>query len=346
MDPELAEALHAASHRLGDLRAVVLPDLFVDHMIPVESMSQLQSGLQRVLAQGGGNVLLPGQRLKLGGNAANTAHALARLGVPTTLVCQSDGVGRLLWENATKGLPADHQGVMEVPHPSTTVALEVAEESANLMLSDPGPLARLHPKDLDERVWSWIQQADLVAVTNWAQTLEHGTRLLADVVRHAKKADTFSFLDTGDPAHRGASARALLDEKEIFEGLDAWGLNGHEARFFAGFLLDEDPGRIDLDAAAAALGRHTAGRIDIHSHQDAITIEHDETVRVPAFPVDPQHRTGAGDAWNAGNLTGTLLGLDPVHRLTLAHATATLTLTGNTSGPPRMKHVIAWLKED
>ena len=40
--------------------------------------------------------------------------------------------------------------------------------------------------------------------------------------------------------------------------------------------------------------------------------------RVPAFDFEPIRRTGAGDAWNAGNLAATLLGWPAADRLTLA----------------------------
>lgn len=344
MDPEFADALKNAGDRLHRSRAVLLPDLFVDHLVPVPRMQTFQSGLDRVLAQGGGNVILPDHHLKVGGNAANTALALAHLGVPTTLITQTDRVGSALWETASQGLPTTDQGIQDVTHPSTTVALELQEESANLMLSDPGPLTDLHPDDLPKESWQWIEVADLVAVTNWAQTRNHGTLLLQETLRHARNGKTFSFLDTGDPAHRGEDAQQLLLDDQVLHGLGAWGMNENEVRFFASYLLDEDPHRLGFEDAAMALGRHIGTRLDVHTHGYAFSIHDSKIVKVPSIDVTPKHRTGAGDAWNAGNLAGTLLGLDDARRLLLAHAVAAITIGGATGGPPTLDQVIGLLE--
>lgn len=345
MTPELVETLDAERDRLLGASAVVLPDLYVDHLVPLDDREQLEQGLDQLIAQGGGNLVTPGHRLMLGGNAANTARALAGLGVPTTLVAQTDAVGHTLFEEATAGLPLSADGLMRAGRSSSTVALELADEGANVMLSDPGPLADLAPDDLDEAAWSSIEAADVVAVTNWAQMLEHGTDLVAEVVSRAGQAGVFTFLDTADPAHRGDAVHDLLGSKTLQRDLSAWGMNEHEACWFAGALLDREPTSLDVEAAVRALGEHVAGRIEVHTAKEAISLVDGQLVRAATFPATPTHRTGAGDAWNAGRLAGELLDLPDAQRLRLANAVAALTITGQRPGPPSLEDVRAFLAD-
>lgn len=344
MPTELSQVLLAGREALSQARVTILPDLFVDHLVPLAGHAEMRAGIDRLVKQGGGNLVTGRQRIELGGNAANTAAALASLGVPTTLITRTDDVGLHLFEAATEGLPATAQRLGTAASPSTTVALEVADPGVNVMLSDPGPLASLGPGDLEASAWRSIDQADTVAVTNWAQTLEHGTELLQAVTKRAHDAGASSFLDTGDPAHRPEDGHDLLNQLEGHPHLSAWGLNEHEARWFAARLLDQTPGTLDLETAARTLADHTSCRIDVHTDAQALTVDEDGLARCPTFGIEPTRRTGAGDAWNAGNLAAGLLGLGPEARLTLANAVAALTITGPTPGPPSLEAVAGFLE--
>jgi ribokinase len=345
MHPELVSAIEKGHNRLRDSRAVLLPDLFIDHLVPVPGLHGFEEGTRRLVKQGGGNLLYSPQQTRLGGNAANTGFALARLGVPVTLVAMTDPVGRLLWEEAVRGLPAETKGLISKDRASRTVALELQEESANVMLSDPGPLADFGPGDLDMEAWGWIEEADLVVATNWAQAVKHGTELFEQVITRAHRAGAFTFLDTGDPAHRPRAAWDLL-RSPLFASLSAWGVNEHEVRFYAGCLLDRPEAELDVEDALSVLARHTKARVDLHTHTFALSMDAEGAVQVPSFPVHPRFRTGAGDAWNAGNLVGYLLGVPARSRLTLAHAVATLTIGGEAPGPPTMEQVVGFLQEN
>lgn len=345
MPSKLSQALLAGRQALAQARATILPDLFVDHVVPLADRAEMRAGIDRLIKQGGGNMVTGRQRIELGGNAANTAVALASLGVPTTLITPTDALGLHLFEAATDGLPIGVERLGTAGSPSTTVALEIADPGVNAMLSDPGPLASLGPGDLGPTAWRSIEAADIVAVTNWAQSLEHGTELLQAVSKWAHDAGASTFLDTGDPAHRPEEGRDLLAELEDSPHLSAWGLNQHEARWFASDLLDQPPDTIEVRTAARALADHTGCRIDVHTDGQALTVDGDELARRPAFDIQPTQRTGAGDAWNAGNLAASLLGVGSEARLTLANAVAALTISGPAPGPPSLETVAGFLEE-
>ncbi len=341
---DLARTLESPNNIPNDAHAVILPDLFIDCLVPLKNRSTFEDGMDRLIHQGGGNLITSQQRLNLGGNAANTAQALAGLGVPTTLIAATNPIGEALFTQATQELPATIHTI-NTKTASTTVALELASEEANVMLSNPGPLARIGPKDLDEDAWDLIATANLLAITNWSQTLHHGTDLLQEVLPYAKQAGTFTFLDTGDPAHRGDHAHELLNEPSVQNDLDAWGMNEHEARTFAAALSNENPDAIDEHDAARTLDDHVQARIDVHTASEAFSMNANEHVRSPTFTITPRHLTGAGDAWNAGNLLGTLLNLEPPARLTLANAVAALTIARPEQSPPSMEDIAHFLQE-
>lgn len=345
MPTELPEALLAGREPLAQARVTILPDLYVDHLVPLADRAEMEAGIDRLIEQGGGNLVTGRQRIELGGNAANTAVALASLGVPTTLITRTDDLGLHLFEAATQGLPVGAQHLGTAGSPSTTVALEVAEPSVNVMLSDPGPLASLGPGDLAPSAWRSIEEADAVAVTNWAQTLEHGTELFQAVAKRAHDAGASTFLDTGDPAHRPEDGRDLLADLEDEPHLSAWGLNEHEARWFASGLLDQAPGTLEVETATRTLADHAGCRIDVHTDAQALTVDEEGLVASPTFDIQPAQRTGAGDAWNAGNLAAGLIGLGSRDRLALANAVAALTVTGPAPGPPSLEGVAGFLEE-
>ena len=82
----LAAKLKATNIRdLKDLKVVLMPDFFLDHFALVKDIDFL-SNIRRVYEEGGGNLLDVPQLLTLGGCAARTSLALARLGVKTSFI--------------------------------------------------------------------------------------------------------------------------------------------------------------------------------------------------------------------------------------------------------------------
>ncbi len=345
MPSDLAHKVNANQDRLRQARAVVLPDLYVDHLVPIENRQRLNAGIERLIEQGGGNLLTAPHHLQLGGNAANTAHALANLGVPTTLIAPTNTFGRALYEDATKNVPATLEGLIPTPQASSTVALELEAENANVMLSAPGPLATFGPDDLDEDAWNRIENADAVAVTNWAQTLEHGTQLLKEVLPRAHAAGAFTFMDTGDPAHRGDDVDALLESLGALDALDAWGMNEHEATHFAARITDQDPSALSLKDAARALDEHVGCRIDVHTADNALSMQSGHATQAGTFPVKARFLTGAGDAWNAGNIAAILMGFEGQDRLSLANAVAGLSISRPAHARVTLADVTGFLSE-
>ena len=72
--------------------------------------------------------------------------------------------------------------------------------------------------------------------------------------------------------------------------------------------------------AARVLAKHFSARIDLHTTVFSATLKGKQEVVVPTFKVKVLRATGAGDAWNAGNILGDHNGLSDECRLMLANA--------------------------
>lgn len=320
---------------------VTLPDFFLDHFVKVGRWSDVSPQWAAVHARGGGNVPTPGQHFQPGGNAANTALALARLGVRVHLVARTSQFGQVYIENTLGRMGVDTRYVRGDGHLAVTTAIEFQEDRpANLMLSDPGSVAQYGPEELDANDWTLLDAADLVLVANWSQN-RRGTSLVEAVARKAK----LSMLDTGDPSVRGADQPAAVRELTTrvlpLPELGVYALNENELRQLVGRDLR---GERDERAAAKELhARRPEGVLDLHTARFAATYGPSGEAVAPTFRVEPLRVTGAGDAWNAGDILGHLAGLAPQERLALANAVAGLYVSGKEGVAPTLADVVAFL---
>lgn len=316
---------------------VCLPDLFLDHVVEVPSWDAADERIRDAVARGGGNILDVAQTLVPGGNAANAAWALARLGARVRLAGVASPRLLRVFEEALGRDGVDLSLVDTVEQGSLTTVLRVGDPPANAMLNDPGALGDLAPGDLGSGVREAIGGADAALVANWASMREAGTRVVSDVVERARRAGTLAYLDAADPTERSRQAREGLVEALASVPPDAWAMNEHEARTFAD--------REDAGEAARRLAERTGASVTVHTHERALSVADGARAERPAFPVDQvQRTTGAGDAFNAGNLLGHLLDLDAGSRLELAHAVAGCYVAREARRPPTREDVSRFVK--
>lgn len=315
--------------RLRDRRVVVLPDFFLDAITTLPTWSRFRASWDATIRNGGGNIPIGPVDFRAGGNATNLAIALARLGARVDLVTETNSLGMHLLREAARGIPLGLSHVVKGEVTSATLALEFG--GANLMLSHAGPLYDFGPSRIPSRTWRAIETADAVAVTNWSQN-RSGTRLLAAVAKRVQGNDAFLFLDTADPRHRGPDAKHLLSQKAFWARVDAWGLNENEALAFA-------PNAKDPIHAAQHLSQRLGCALDLHTRREAVHVAGAARARAPAYGARARRLTGAGDAWNAGNLAGYLLDLPAAQRLRLAHRVANAYVTGRDGRPPTGRQV-------
>jgi sugar/nucleoside kinase (ribokinase family) len=353
--PRVPARLSALAEQLRSLEparfhVVTLPDFFLDHFVRVPRWVEITPRWLDVHQRGGGNVPTPGQHFQPGGNAANTALALARLGVRVHFVTRTSAFGLVVLEQTLGRQGVDLRHAKGDGALAVTTAIEFQEERpANVMLSDPGSVAQYGPEELDANDGTLIEAADAVLLANWAQN-RRGTALVRDVARRARAAGTLTLLDTGDPSVRMADAEAGLAElrRDVLplHDLDVYALNENELRQLAGAPLSSSAQEREAARTLARL-RPAAATLDLHTARYAATYRDGaESAAAPTFRVEPLRVTGAGDAWNAGDLLGHLAELDDESRLLLANAVAGLYVSGKEGLAPTLADVVAFLDAD
>lgn len=316
-----------------EINVVVMPDFFLDRLISlncdVESFSVM---LGEVAKRKGGSIDRIEQVDLRGGNAVNTASALAALDVKVTpIVCTSKlGLKLIRFHLKSPKVDLSHVKISDDASITTAIELENEKGKVNVMLRDVGALADFGPHDLNDDDFEVIENADYVCVFNWAGTRHFGTELAETVFHRVKgvgKGKTYC--DTADPTTNKEKIPKLM--KKVLQGknVDVLSLNENEAVCYASQLSDEieklakAPKFDDLAMESArVLASRLSARVDLHTASFSATFTKKSESIVPAFKAPVLRVTGAGDAWNAGNILGDAHGLSDEHRLALANAVA------------------------
>jgi sugar/nucleoside kinase (ribokinase family) len=194
------------------------------------------------------------------------------------------------------------------------------------MASDPGSLSSFGPEKLDENDMQLIREADFVCVFNWNQNLK-GTELAEQVFQTARnEGKAVTFFDPGDPTSKVSQIHGL-NERVLTQGLvDVLSVNENELQQLAADVRKETGGIEGEDAnplfEAASVFSMLGVRVDLHTTGFSATFIDGQRERALCASTTPVKVTGAGDAWNAGDIFAQGMGLEHRERLVFANATA------------------------
>ncbi|MFW9980777.1 MAG: carbohydrate kinase family protein [Candidatus Thorarchaeota archaeon] len=330
---------------------VILPDFFVDHFVLIESLEKLVDGLKKLAEQGGGNLLDNEQFIRRGGNAVNTASALLALGLQPRLIVTTDEHGASLLKSlAHPKLDLSHVHIDGRMSSTVSLETEYKGRKVNLMISDSGSAREFSFSDLTENDIKTIQGCRLLALVNLNHNLK-GSDLALDLFRMAKdNSNAITFMDMGDPSGNPNLVGKLI-KGVVSEGLvDVFGLNENEVQWVALNLSDNSKRwknihlkPLDWLQAAQYISSETGIQVDLHTPFFTATIRDDKTAAIPTFVAESRVVCGAGDAWNAGDIYGTLLELFPEDRLILANAVASLYVSSTSASHPTSTQIVEYL---
>jgi sugar/nucleoside kinase (ribokinase family) len=336
------------------LNTVVMPDFFLDRLLDLNyDVGELSRLMVDVAARKGGSVDgIPQADIK-GGNAVNTASALAALGVKVTpIICTSE-YGVHLLKYHFKGSSIDFSHVKIFPNASVTTALELKAGAGkvNVMLRDVGSLADFGPLDLNAADLEVVDNADYVCLFNWAGTKKHGTALAKKIFEKTKQAGKAkTYYDTADPMPNQAGIADLLKNVLETSCVDMLSLNENEAVCYASLLDSSLEARREKQSfadlaldAARVLSRRFSARIDLHTTAFSASLKGASEVVVPTFDVKVLRATGAGDAWNAGNVFGDGNGLSDGCRLMLANTVSACYLSDASGVHPGLGRLASFI---
>jgi len=332
-------------------KVVVMPDFFIDRFVTYQgNHKQLSAALAKVAERRGGNIHGVKQIESRGGNAANTAAALASLGAQVLPIITTDAFGLHLLKFHLASLGVDLSHVRTNGRIALTTALELAsdKERVNIMMGDLGSLPSFGPKDLTNKDFKLLQAADYVCVFNWAATARSGTELAGRVFQYVReKGKAKTYYDSGDPTPNKENIPKLLKKVLRTPLVDVLSVNENEA-FQLAYRIDGKVKRLRTKIdhfelakeCARILAKCTSARVDLHTAAFAGSFTRLHEVVVPTFAVRALRSTGAGDAWNAGNIYGDALKLPDSCRLTLANAVAAYYISSSTAEHPTIPRLV------
>lgn len=368
--PTRAEIADSAARRLSQAQPRQVPavlglDGFVDSIIEVVDKRQSATEYQRMktIADFGHRILAAAgessnyefvvTRQKLGGNGTIMANALASIGFDVSYV------GSLGFP-ATHPVFADlcrHARAFSIAEPGYTDAVEFLD--GKLMFGKHGALRDVNWENLCSRLGlekfrEMLNAAGLIAMVNWTM-LPH----LSDIWQHlltdlfptlsARPGGRHFFVDMADPEKR--TPADLLHALKLLHAFQPYvdvilGLNLKESDQVARVLGIAPP-----EAGDAAIARTAAAirqKLDIatvviHPRRGAAAADRTTSAAFAGpFTEHPLISTGAGDHFNAGFVTGRLLGLDLAE--SLAAGTAVSGYYVRHAASPTLAQLTAFLR--
>ncbi len=338
-------------------KVVVMPDFFFDRIINVkDNLENFSSKITKIIKQNGGSLDGMSQMDFKGGNAINTASALITLGAKVTpIICTNENGGnkiRSYLKNETVDL--SHIKIGKKASITTALEFDVKNKKINIMLRDLGDLANFKTSNLTNRDYLIIDDADYVCLFNWAGTKKYGTELAKKVFsRVKKKGKGKTYYDTADPNSNSKEIPKLLKNVLKSSFVDILSLNENEAISYASFfdknILDisrKKPNNKAALQAAKILAKNLTARIDLHTSSFAASLTKKKETCIATFNIKPLRVTGAGDAWNAGNILADTNLLSDKSRLMLANAISACYLTDPQGNYPTQNRLIEFLEKN
>jgi len=334
-----------------EFSVVVMPDFFLDRMITYEGdVKRFSRAVAEVARRKGGSIHGVKQMELRGGNAANTAAALAALGARVYPIINTSPLGLHLLRFYLEPLGVDLSHVKTYGTIAITTAFELTHEGerVNVMISNVGSLPNFGLDDLTPEDFQLLREADYVCVFHWASTRRWGTELAEEIFRHVRERRRGkTYYDTSDPSPNKEDVPRLVRRVLLGGLIDIFSVNENEAVWYASQLSEEVKSLRETlkpeDLAkecARILARNLSARIDLHTTTFTGSFTPKTEVIVPAFRVPVLRATGAGDAWNAGNIFGDALALPEHCRLTLANAVAAYYISSPAGTHPTLPQLI------
>ncbi|WP_083999566.1 sugar kinase [Actinomadura kijaniata] len=277
---------------------------------------------------------VPGFRSSVGGAEANVARGLAALGVPAAWLGRvgDDGFGRrIVRELAAGGVDTSHV-VVDPERPTGLYVKETGPDGSVLHYYRDGSAgSALDPGMLEAAA---LRDAALVHLSGITPALSDDAMAFVTELVRRPRTGLLSFDLNWRPAlWRGRDPGVLGD---LLNAADLVLLGADEAAEVFGTGAPRKLRKL-LPGPRALVVKDAGHQVTVVTPEGAHT--------EPALRVEIVDHVGAGDAFAAGYLAGTLRGYDQRRRLRLGHlmAASTLAVPGDHGAPPPPGRVAALL---
>lgn len=291
------------------------------------------------------------QEVKLGGNAAILANALANLG-PNVKCIGTFGINEM--HDTFRGMPPNCK-LISIGEPAYTHAFEFKD--GKLMFGQTEPLHQINWEIIKNHlglpeIIKLFKASDLIAIVNWS-AISQMRSILAGIMNEVFPniqpellKNKYCFFDIADPSQREPEdLKAFLDTIGHFSQYSQviLSLNEKEAEIVFKILKPGVPepnlqqlGQLIFDNLKIHL-------LIIHMVKGAMGISKTGLTEVPGFYVEnPKLSTGGGDNFNAGFCMGRLLDLSVQDSLLMGNATSSFYVTNGNS--PSYQQLVEFLE--
>jgi ribokinase len=327
-----------------------MPDFFLDRILMLQSQNEFFQSIVDKVRVGGGSIREIPTVDRKGGNAANIAYSIAKLGGRVAFFTVGDKIARSVIETTFQEFGEKVEVIISEGIQGKTTSMELYETAegdskVNVMLSDVGDNADFGKTRVStENHMKILNRADAVIITNWASNLK-GTELMKFAFESSPKA--LHFVDPADFQLRKEEfieILALLSDK-----IDVLSINENECNTLGsslgfGTLLPWDSySRQEVKDAALKISEKIGISIDIHTKLGSAWSNGKDSEIVPAIRSEIRTLTGAGDVWDAADVIAYLAGLDPRDRLMFANAASSLYVRNHSAESPTLEDVVELL---
>jgi ribokinase len=333
---------------LDKFNVVIMPDLFIDRIAKLPSFEIMLEEFKKKSESGGGSIRAIEQKEIRGGNATNVAYALGKLGISVDLIVVADKNSEPLLRGFFSNL---HNVNIEIINgkPGYTIALEFQYKGrlVNIMLNDVGDISKSRPDQFNDEWWKKLSKSELVGIFNWGSNMK-GSELAIEVFSKASDNEVKTYFAPADLSERLDEVPHLF--KNLRSNLNILSVNENEARIIAKTLhyeslpISYEPE--DIIKSAKDLSDNLGMCVDIHTKYGSSSSINGETSFVKSFKVKQNIATGAGDVWDASNIVGYLLDLDPERRLKLANASSAKYISGEYMEAPSINEVSTFISKN
>ncbi len=329
---------------------VTMPDFFLDRILMLQSQNEFFQSIVDKARVGGGSIREIPTVDRKGGNAANIAYSIAKLGGRVAFFTVGDKIARSVIETTFQEFGENVEVMISEGIQGKTTSMELYENAegdskVNVMLSDVGDNADFGKTRVStENHMKILNRADAVIVANWASNLK-GTELMKFVFESSPKA--LHFVDPADFQLRKEEFIEILTL--LSDKIDVISINENECNTlgsslgFSTLLPWDSYSRQEVKDAALKISEKIGISIDIHTKLGSAWSNGKDSEIVPAIRSEIRTLTGAGDVWDAADVIAYLAGLDPRDRLMFANAASSLYVRNHSAESPTLEDVVELL---
>lgn len=259
-------------------------------------------------------------QMRFGGNGANSAYVLAKLGASVALgsAIGQDSAGDLLYRPLVE-IDVDTRGLVRHPTAATSVTTVISDYAQNRLSFHHAGSSHAYTPDALPR--SLSEETSALLVASYTLFLRWRSQGFADLLQQVKAQGGITALDIGPAIGEPVT---LAEIAFLLPHVDYFICNAHELA-----VCTAGNEQSDITTGMAAVLATGAGCVVTKCGAEGALVQRagDSThAKVPGFSTQVSGTVGAGDSFNAGFLFAVEQGQDAVAAAQFANATAALVL--------------------